>query len=385
MEPLLKYIQYLPYLGGGLLWGLVMTPLAGALARKFGFLDLPPAMRGNKDNTKSRRVHSVPIPRLGGVVITMPILIMPLLLPATPWLLGLAFCVGVMDIMALLDDKYELRGNIQFLVLGLVAVIAALSGITILHASSFLDGELSFSAGAVSATLLGSEFRWSILAVVVTVVWLCIVANAINWTDLLGGLASTISGLAIMVVMLVAIRDANHEVAVISAIIFGAILGFLPFNVIPERIFLGGGSMALGFLVAALSVLAKTKFSTWIMVLGMPVIDFFIVIIGRTVRAKPKSFGAFLKAISTGDKTHLAFKLKEAGLERYQVFWVMAGITLLFAIVALIASGLMLTLVVVGVCVIIIVGYLLIDGFLKRKQKQETGSEGATPEARYSY
>ena len=385
MEELLKYLQYLPYLGAGLLWGLVMTPLAGVLARRFGFIDLPPAMRDKKDNTKSRRLHTTPVPRLGGVVVTLPVLIMPLVLPASPWLLGLAFCVGVMDIMALLDDKYEVSAKVQLLVLAVVAVIAALSGITILHASSLVNGELNFTAGQISATLLGAEFRWSILAVAVTVLWLCVVANAINWTDLLGGLASAISGLAIMVVMLVAIRDANHEVAVVSAVVFGAILGFLPFNVIPERIFLGGGSMALGFLVAALSVMAKTKFSTWIMVLGMPVIDFVLVIVGRTVRAKPKSLGAFFKAITTGDKTHLAFKLKEAGLERYQVFWVMAGITLLFAVVALVASGLILTLVVIGVCAIIIIGYLIIDGLLKRRRKQDKGPDGATPEARYSY
>lgn len=362
-----------------------MTPFAGAIAKRFGFVDLPPAMRDKKDTTKDRRIHSVPIPRLGGVVITLPVLIMPLILPASPWLLAMAFCVGVMDIIALLDDKYEVSAKIQFLLLVIVAAIAALSGITILKASSLVNGELNFTAGQIGVALLGSEFRWSIIALLVTVLWICIVTNAINWTDLIGGVATSISGLAIMVAMLVAIRDANHEVATISAVVFGAIIGFLPFNVIPERIFLGGGSMALGFLVAMLAILARTKFSTWIMVLGIPVIDFFLVIIGRAVKAKPKSISAFLKAISTGDRTHLAFKLKEAGLERYQVFWVIAGVSLIFAIIALLASGLFLTLVVVGACAIIVVGYLIIDSLLRRRRGKDKGPEGATPEARYSY
>lgn len=385
MDPLLKYVQYIPYLGAGLLWGLVVTPLAAAIAKRFGFVDLPPAMRDKKDDTKSRRIHTSPMPRLGGVVVTLPIMIMPLILPASPWLLGLAFCVGVMNIMAILDDKYEVSAKIQLPVLGTVAAIAALSGITILRASTLFDGTLNFSRGAVDATLLGENFRWYVLAVAVTVLWICVVANAINWTDLIGGIASAISGLAIMVVMLVAIRDANHEVAVISAVVLGAILGFLPFNVVPEKIFLGGGSMSLGFTVAALSVLAQTKFSTWIIVLGLPVIDFVLVIIGRAVKAKPKSFKAFLTAIATSDKTHLPFRLKEAGLERYQVFWVMSGITFLFAILALIVSGLFLTVMVIAVCVIIIMGYLVIDGLVRRHRQKTAEPTGATPEQKYSY
>lgn len=385
MEALLKYLPYLPYLGAGLLWGLVITPLAAAIARRFKFVDLPPAMRDKKDETKNRRIHVVPMPRLGGVVVTLPVLIMPLILTPTPWLLGLSFCVGVMDIVALLDDRYEVSAKVQLLVLVAVAAIAALSGITILRASTLFDGTLNFSHGAVNATLLGENFRWYVLAVAVTILWICVVTNAINWTDLIGGIASAISGLAIMVVCLVAIRDGNHEVAIISAVVFGAILGFLPFNVVPEKIFLGGGSMALGFTVACLSILAQTKFSTWIIVLGVPILDFILVIAGRAIKAKPKSIGAFVKAITTGDRTHLPFRLREAGLERYQVFWVMAGITFLFAIIALLASGLLLTVVVIGICVIIIVGYLLIDGLVKRRKKKVEGPTDQTPEQKYSY
>lgn len=384
VDQLSKYYAYLPFLLSGLVWALIATPIAGFLARRFGFLDLPPSMREGTDESKDRRKHRKPTPRLGGIVITLPILLMPFILGASTWIMGLAVCVFILNILALLDDKFEISAKALFFVLLVVSIIAVGFGICIKQVQNPFDGFFDLQTWQVSFSIFGTNVKFFLLAAIISVVWFLALSNAINWTDLMGGVASSISGLAIMVAMLVAIRDWNHEVAAISAVILGSVLGFLPFNAIPEKIFLGGGAMTLGFVVAILSVMGQTKISTWFLVLGLPIIDFLAVIVGRVVRSKPKSFRELLSVISTGDRTHLAHKLKDAGLTRRQVFWTIVGITFVLAIIALLVSGLMRTVAILGTCGIILLVNMVVSRILKKKD-QERQVEGKTPEQRFAY
>jgi UDP-GlcNAc:undecaprenyl-phosphate GlcNAc-1-phosphate transferase len=118
---------------------------------------------------------------------------------------------------------------------------------------------------------------------------------------------------------------------VLAAIFTGAVLGFLPHNWNPAKIFMGDtGSMFLGLGLAVLSIMGGAKLALALMVLGVPILDVAVVIINR-VRRKQSPLHY--------DKTHLHHRLMATGLSVKQICWVIYGLSILFGLLALTLSG----------------------------------------------
>ncbi|MFL5628628.1 MAG: MraY family glycosyltransferase, partial [Ktedonobacteraceae bacterium] len=123
----------------------------------------------------------------------------------------------------------------------------------------------------------------------------------------------------------------QQSIAVLSAIFTGAVLGFLPHNWNPARIFMGDtGSMFLGLGLAVLSIMGGAKLALALMVLGVPILDVAVVIINRVRRGQsPLHY----------DKTHLHHRLMATGLSVKQICWVIYGLSFVFGFLALMLSG----------------------------------------------
>ena len=96
-----------------------------------------------------------------------------------------------------------------------------------------------------------------IISLVITIIWLAGITNAINWIDGLDGLATSMSISSLLGILFLSFLFNNTILILLTSIIIGICLGFLPHNLNPSKILMGDcGSYFLGFNLASLSLLA---------------------------------------------------------------------------------------------------------------------------------
>ncbi len=176
----------------------------------------------------------------------------------------------------------------------------------------------------------GITFR-AIPAILLTWFWTAGMMNTVNWIDGMDGLATGVVGIAGLFITLISFILQQQSIAVLSAIFTGAVLGFLPHNWNPAKIFMGDtGAMFLGLGLAVLSIMGGAKLALALMVLGVPILDVAVVIINRIRRRQsPLHY----------DKTHLHHRLMATGLSVKQICWVIYGLSFVFGLLALMLSG----------------------------------------------
>ena len=216
-----------------------LTPEIRARALKLDLVDKP----------GERRIHKVPIPRLGGVAIYIGVMLtMAALIAMTGrfpkdarggegGLAGIAIGGTLIFVLGLLDDLESLSAKIKLLVQILAACAAYSLGVRIRAVPIPWAMNIDFSFLHLHGTLL--DLKW--MSLPVTVFWLVGIANAVNLIDGMDGLAagvSAISALTIWSVSLAGSLDRPYS-ALLAAVLAGALLGFLRWNFNPARIFLG--------------------------------------------------------------------------------------------------------------------------------------------------
>jgi UDP-GlcNAc:undecaprenyl-phosphate/decaprenyl-phosphate GlcNAc-1-phosphate transferase len=277
---------------------LAVTPVVVRTAHARRLYDVP---------TEARRIHTRPVPRLGGIAVfvaTMVALVSavgvgildPRISSETGrYLLGIGLGGGLLFLAGLWDDTRGLRPLTK-----LVAQLAAAG--------------LAFAFGfRIDVIGLGStELVLGWLSLPITILWVVGVTNAFNLIDGLDGLATGIAIVALATTLAVALALGNLEVAVVCAALMGALVGFLGFNFNPARIFLGdSGSLYVGFMLAVLSVHGSVKSATAALVivplfaLAIPLLDTTLAILRRWLRGVP---------LSGADSRHIHHRLLALGL-----------------------------------------------------------------------
>ncbi len=293
---------------------LLSTPLVKNIAYKMGAIDVP------KD---SRRVHKKPIPRLGGLAIYYGFLISILFfVELEKQMIG--FIIGSLLIVAvgIIDDVKQLRASVKLVVQIIAAAIVAFSDIRIMAVS------VPYLFSDVGILPLGS------LSIPITILWIVGVTNAVNLIDGLDGLAVGVSGIATFSLFFIAILAGEPTVAIITAALAGACLGFLPYNFNPAKIFMGDtGSTFLGYSLSVICIQGLFKgyaiisFIIPFLILGLPIFDTASAILRRIKNKKP---------IMSPDRGHLHHRLMDMGLSQKQtvaILYIIATILGLSAVV----------------------------------------------------
>ncbi len=149
-----------------------------------------------------------------------------------------------------------------------------------------------FRIDAISVSL-GSSMSMGIFALPVTVLWIVGIVNAINLIDGLDGLAAGIVFFAGITNFVIAYLAGNNLLAVVMAVMLGAVVGFLFFNFNPARIFMGdSGSYFLGFLLGTSSITGyKASTAVALLVpmiaLGVPIFDTLFTVLRRFLERRP--------------------------------------------------------------------------------------------------
>ena len=292
---------------------ILSTPLVKVIAQKIGAIDVPDA----------RRVHTHPIPRMGGLAIFYGFII-AILCFARIDAQYRGILIGSLIIVALgiADDVKQLSAKIKFAVQILVACIVVYHGIVIefLSVPSFInpDGYIELGYFAIPFTIL----------------WIVGVTNAVNLIDGLDGLAVGVSSIATFSLFFIAILAGEMQVALLTAALAGGCLGFLPYNFNPAKIFMGDtGSTFLGYMLSIICIQGLFKgyvvisFIIPFLILGLPIFDTAFAIVRRIWNKKP---------IMAPDRGHLHHKLMDMGFSQKQTVAILYIITSILALSAVV-------------------------------------------------
>lgn len=314
---------------------LVATPLVRRLAWRIGVVDRPDG---------GRKAHGRPVALMGGIALLLALVVAIVaavaagLLPGEhvkgKYLAGILAAVTLLAVGGALDDRYDLRPRTQVLWPFLAALVIVASGIGVAYVTNPLGGQINLDRHVLTVLWWGGiPYKLTLLADVFTLAWLLGMTYTTKFLDGLDGLVSGVAVIGALVIAAVSVMKdvAQPDTAALALIVAAVFLGFLAFNASPASIFLGeGGSTMAGFLLGTLAIISGGKIATTLLVLGLPIFDAAFVIVRRIVTGKSPT---------SADRSHLHFRLLDAGFTQRQVvalYWFLAA---LFGTSTLILQG----------------------------------------------
>ena len=334
-----------------------LTPLVRKIALQRDIVDIP-----NED----RKIQIGHVPLLGGVAIYVSFLTVLGISWLCGWLndgiihqqqiLGLIFGGLIILIVGVLDDKYDLRTK-AFIGPLLAAGLAVLMGISIKYTTNpFMAG-----TGPYGRALLYFS-PW--LGAFLSFMWLLIISYTTKLLDGLDGLVTGIGGIGAIILFILSLfwDVPQSATSILALILAGSCLGFLIYNWHPATIFLGeSGSVFIGFMLGALSIISGAKIATTLLIMGIPLLDVVWIILRRIFKEHKSPF--------SGDRKHLHFRLLEVGFSQRQAVLFLYALTLIFGLSSLfLQSQYKLVALFVLFVIMVILAVILVWSY-KRKNK----------------
>lgn len=288
----------------------LFMPIVKKIAVHIGAIDIP-----NK-----RKVHKVPIPRLGGLGMYAGFLLGYLLFGHQSVQMN-SILIGsiIVVITGMIDDIKPIPARYKFLGQLVAALIVPIYGGIILKDISFFGVYLSFG----------------VLSVLVTVLFIVAIMNCINLSDGLDGLAGGLSAIYFLMIGIIALtlNNGNGLDTLLTFVMLGSTLGFLVHNFNPASIFMGdSGSLFLGYIISVIALLGYknvtfTSLIVPVFMLMIPIMDTFFAIIRRMLKHEP---------ITMPDKSHLHHQLLKLNFSPRMAVLIIYFIDILFAIASII-------------------------------------------------
>ncbi len=322
----------------------ISTPLVIKFAWKAGLIDDP------KKNKHEKVIHTVPTPRAGGLALFIGIAVASLiLLPLDKHLLGILAGATILVVMGLADDKWNLNPYLRLVIQFIAACIPIATGIGIAFLTNPITGGIiDLSHPQIVFNLLGDQKSIWLLSDLFALLWIVTLMNFINFGA--KGVDGQLPGVITIAAFTVAIISSKFSaditqwpIIILALITAGSYLGFLPWNVYPQKIMPGfGGSNLAGYMLAILSILATAKVGTLAVVLAVPLIDTGYVIVRRILAGESPVWG---------DRRHLHHKLLDLGWSKLQVSAFYWFITFVLAILAVNLNAQSKLYTIIGVAV----------------------------------
>ena len=288
-----------------------MNPVFAWVANKLNIIDIPDA----------RKVHQEATPLLGGAAVFIGFGVALLTNGIfSKQVLVILICSLILFGIGILDDFKGVAAGIK-LVAQLVCTLLVMSSGIILRV-------LPSDLGVVS--ILGNCF--------LTVFWIIGITNAMNFFDVMDGLAAGMGALISFFLGVVAFQTSQPFLGWIAVAMMGGCLGFLPFNFRLKKnaaIFLGdAGSVVIGFILACVAVYGDWSETSPVVALVSPVLIFWILIfdmvhitVDRILTGKVKNFKQWIEYVG---KDHLHHRLANilGGKKQSVLFIYLMGICL---------------------------------------------------------
>lgn len=322
---------------------LLTIPIANRLSYRLNLLSRP----------GGRRQEDRPMPKLGGMGIfvgfTIAVIIAQYLnVPRydpdeVTRLLGLLLGGTFIYIMGVLDDKYEFGYKTLFLTQFGAASIAIAFQIFIEFFNNPFTGQ--------------QTDPWHpVVTIALTLFWMVIMMNTVNFLDGLDGLAAGVAFIAGAMLFLNSafrLSPAQLSVSLLPLALMGACLGFLAYNFHPARTYMGGTALFLGYVLASLSIIGGAKIATILLVMGLPLMDLVWQATNRLLSGRNPF---------RGDRGHIHFRLQDAGQLSYrQIVVIYYVFCAFFGILTLLLESQIYKFIAFGVMLLcIFIGFLLV-------------------------
>ena len=332
--------QLIAYVLMALLTALVIsflaTPVVKTFAYKVGAIDVP---------EDARRMHKVPIPRLGGLAIFIGFMVSILLfVKITPEMKSILLGAAIIVVLGVVDDIMALPAMLKFVVQIIAAAIPATHGVVI----------QAFSNPNIFSKNLYWVLGW--LSIPVTILWIVAITNAVNLIDGLDGLANGVSAISATTMLVIALLASEGQVAIVLAALVGACVGFMPYNMNPAKIFMGDtGATFLGYILATMSIQGLFKYYAVIsfvvpfLILGLPIFDTAFAFIRRIAHGQSPMHA---------DRSHIHHRLIDMGLNQKQAvatLYVISAILGLSAVVLTTGGEQKAMLLFAALCIVAVV------------------------------
>ncbi|MBN1564770.1 MAG: undecaprenyl/decaprenyl-phosphate alpha-N-acetylglucosaminyl 1-phosphate transferase [Anaerolineae bacterium] len=309
----------------------LLTPHAQRLGIRWGIVDRP----------RDRHQHKHITSKFGGMALYLAFTVAALVAQFLPVvrtddkevirLIGLLLGGAFLFVFGIFDDKRDFSALPQYLAQIFAAAIAVLFLIIIEGFNNPLTGQLT------------PDWPYA-LTVTLTLFWLGLMMNTVNWLDGLDGLAAGVCSVAALMIFIhAAFRLDQVSVSLLPLALFGATLGFLPYNFHPAKVFMGSnGALFLGYTTGVLGIIGGAKMATVLLVMGLPLLD-VVWQIARRVSAGRNP--------TEGDRGHVHFRLVDMGLSQRHIVLGYYAFCALFGAIALVTASRLfklLALVVMG-------------------------------------
>lgn len=316
-----------------------LTPLARRLGLRWGLVDVP----------RGRHVHPRVMAKSGGIALYLAFTLTAILAQFLPVertddkeiirLTGLLLGGAFLFLFGLLDDRRELSALPQYIAQLLAAAIAVVFLIIIEGFNNPLTGQRT------------PEWPY-IVTVTLTLFWLGFMMNTVNWLDGLDGLAAGVCAVAALMIFIhAAFRLDQVSVSLLALALFGAALGFLPYNFPPARVFMGSnGALFLGYTIGVLGIIGGAKMATVLLVMGLPLLDVVWQIVRRVSSGRNPT---------EGDRGHVHYRLLDVGISPRQIVLGYYVFCALFGGIALVTASRLFKLIA-----LIVMAAVLGGGFI---------------------
>jgi UDP-GlcNAc:undecaprenyl-phosphate GlcNAc-1-phosphate transferase len=306
------YVIYAAVLVASFVLSVLLTEAVRRMAVRWQFLDHP----------GERKMHSAPIPLLGGAAICITfyaVIFASLLAPRFMFIVGedwpaQRFLAGLGE-NASTKVAGMLAGGVLVFLLGIVDDLRA------------LKPEIKLAGQVIAATVLvlsGMRIELFVLSNVwisaaVTILWVVMLTNSLNFLDNMDGLAGGVSVIAAAAFFLAVQPYEQYLVRLVLVVFAGAVAGFLYHNLSPARIFMGdAGAMFCGYILATVAIMgtfhvegtpSRIAVAAPLLALSVPIFDTLSVVYIRWRNGQ---------SIMKGDKRHFSHRLVDLGMSPRQ-------------------------------------------------------------------
>jgi UDP-GlcNAc:undecaprenyl-phosphate/decaprenyl-phosphate GlcNAc-1-phosphate transferase len=298
---------------------LLLMMCAVQLFPRWGLLDFP-----ERYGLQRRR-----LPYPAGIVAPIVfITIFPFLQAINQQFFGLIGAVAVLAIVSFIDDRRPLPPLFRLFIQAVAACMIVLSGDCVGGRICSVTNPLE---GILGGAIIDLNGMLPALAILVTVIWILLTTNALNWFDGIPGQTTALSTIGFLTIGFLSLssRVDQPQLALIAFTIAAIAFGCFLFDMPPPRIVLGdSGSMFFGLMLGTLTIYAGGKVATAFLVLGVPILDLMFVVLKRISEGR-----SFYKGSMSGE--HLHHRLLAKGWSPRQIILLTASLGTVFGSVAL--------------------------------------------------
>lgn len=376
-----KYLSFLPVFLLGIVLSLLITPVFGYIANKFKITYKPGSGKNGKEfDNPDKAIHKVETPALGGLSVTIPILIaIAVFFRLDPTTIPILLALAILVIGSILDDVFTLSAKVQLGYQLLAATIIAFSILDLSNISFFAEDLFSLSTYTWSTHILSIPLSFVFPGDLILIGWILLCINSVKWVGGSPGLVESYSLVIFFLLFIISVRTFSLFSSTVSILIAGTLIPLLYFAYPSPKIMSGSsGKTVYGFLISVLALTAGLKFSVTVMLLAIPLLDAIYVIIHRAVTYKPKNF---IELMRINDTSHLHHRLLQLNLTDKQILLIETSISLVIGSIAILTAGAVRFFVIIfGISFVL--AFIVFINYRAHKKKD---NKKASPESRYSY